>query len=44
MFFTDKQGRWWSTFFGHNTLAPITECPAIPKIEFDEKGHARPMQ
>jgi beta-xylosidase len=42
MFFTDKRGNWWATFFGHDPKAPFRERPAILRIELDEQGHVRP--
>ncbi len=38
MLFQDTQGQWWSTFFGHNTLAPIHERPAILPIHINAAG------
>ena len=42
VFFRDKKGDWWATFFGHDSLSPVRERPAILAIEFDEKGLIRP--
>ncbi|MGM0883778.1 MAG: family 43 glycosylhydrolase [Bacillota bacterium] len=43
MFFQDKNGGWWSTFFGNDPHAPFQERPAILRIEFDEDHRIRPM-
>ncbi|MFH5182483.1 family 43 glycosylhydrolase [Paenibacillus sp. TAB 01] len=43
MFFQDKTGQWWSTFFGNNTNAPFQERPGILRVEFDEQLRIRPM-
>lgn len=43
VFFTDHEGQWWSTFFGHDKPAPLVERPTILKIELDEDGRVRPM-
>jgi xylan 1,4-beta-xylosidase len=40
--FTDKEGRWWSTFFGSDPKAPFRERPALLRIELDEHGRIRP--
>jgi xylan 1,4-beta-xylosidase len=42
MLFKDKQGQWWSTFFGSDPKAPFTERPAILQIDFDKDGRIRP--
>jgi xylan 1,4-beta-xylosidase len=41
MLFRDKEGQWWSTFFGSDPKAPFTERPAILRIEFDAKGRIK---
>ncbi len=41
MFFQDKQGNWWATFFGNDAQAPFRERPAILRIEFDHQGRVR---
>ena len=33
MFFQDKDGNWWATFFGNDSRAPFRERPAILRIE-----------
>lgn len=38
MFFKDKQGKWWSTFFGNDKSAPFMERPGILRIEFTKDG------
>jgi xylan 1,4-beta-xylosidase len=43
MFFRDKAGDWWSTFFGNDPNAPFRERPAMLRIEFGLDGHVRPM-
>jgi len=40
--FADKDGAWWSTFFGNDPLAPFHERPAILRIHIDEAGRIRP--
>jgi beta-xylosidase len=42
MFFTDKEGNWWATFFGNDPRAPFRERPAILRIELDDEGRVRP--
>jgi len=42
MFFTDKEGNWWATFFGNDPRAPFRERPAILPIELDDRGLVRP--
>lgn len=42
MLFTDKEGNWWSTFFGSDPHAPFRERPAILQIELDSQGRIRP--
>ena len=42
MFFTDKQGTWWATFFGNDPRAPFRERPAILSIELNDQGRVRP--
>ncbi len=42
MFFQDKAGRWWSTFFGNDKNAPFRERPAILRVEFGSDGRVRP--
>ena len=44
MFFKDRDGQWWSTFFGHDPAAPVRERPAMLRVEFDKDGRIRPMQ
>jgi xylan 1,4-beta-xylosidase len=44
MFFQDKEGQWWSTFFGNNENAPIKERPGILRVEFDEHLRIRPQE
>lgn len=42
MLFVDKQGAWWSTFFGSDPRAPFSERAAILPIELDNAGLIRP--
>jgi beta-xylosidase len=37
-FFTDRKGRWWSTYFG----PPWFERPALLPLSFDRDGRVRP--
>jgi beta-xylosidase len=43
IFFKDKSGQWWSTFFGNDKNSPFIERPGILKIEFDVDGRIRPV-
>jgi beta-xylosidase len=42
MLFKDRDGAWWSTFFGSDPKAPFQERAAILRIDFDEKGRIQP--
>lgn len=42
MFFRGRDGRWWSTFFGNDPVAPFRERPAILRVVFDKNGKVRP--
>jgi beta-xylosidase len=44
MLFRDKQGQWWSTFFGNDPRAPFRERPAILRIGLDADGRIRPSR
>jgi beta-xylosidase len=44
MFFCDKTGQWWSTFFGSDSRAPFSEQPGLLRIEFDNDGRVRPAR
>ncbi|WP_165452272.1 family 43 glycosylhydrolase [Paenibacillus thalictri] len=44
MFFRDRDGQWWSTFFGNNANAPFRERPGILKVEFDDELRIRPKE
>ena len=44
MFFKDRDGRWWSTFFGHDPASPVRERPAMLRVEFDKDGRIRPKR
>ena len=37
-FFKDKDGNWWSAFFGNDNQAPWREKPGILRIQFAEDG------
>jgi xylan 1,4-beta-xylosidase len=37
-FFKDKEGRWWTSYFGNDTQSPFLEKPAILRINFDSQG------
>jgi beta-xylosidase len=37
-FFKDKDGNWWSTFFGNDSQSPWREKPGLVKIVFDQDG------
>lgn len=43
MFFKDREGYWWATFFGNDPLAPWRERPGILPIEVGPAGRIRPM-
>ena len=42
MFFRDRTGAWWSTFFGNDANAPFRERPALLRVEFGLDEHIRP--
>lgn len=42
MLFRDKDGGWWSTFFGNDATAPFGERPAILPIAVGSDGRIRP--
>jgi xylan 1,4-beta-xylosidase len=44
MLFKDREGQWWSTFFGSDPGSPFCERPAILRIEIDAQGRIRPAQ
>ena len=37
-FFKDKQGRWWSTYFGNDEQAAWREKPGLVRVEFAPDG------
>jgi len=43
MFFKDKGGNWWSTFFGNDGDAPFKERAGILRVEFGLDGDPRPL-
>jgi beta-xylosidase len=43
MFFQDKAGKLWSTFFGNDPQAPFRERFSLLQIELDAKGHLQPV-
>lgn len=42
VFFQDRMGRGWSTFFGSDATAPWRERPGILPLRFDDQGRIRP--
>jgi xylan 1,4-beta-xylosidase len=36
--FQDRDGAWWSTYFGNDAQSPFREKPAAVRIEFDKDG------
>ncbi len=44
LFFADKDGKWWSTFFGNDATAPFRERPALLRIEVGQDGKIRPAR
>ena len=44
VFFADTEGNWWSTIWGNDGGVSFRERPAILRLEFDQRGHVRPMQ
>jgi xylan 1,4-beta-xylosidase len=44
MIFKDKEGKWWSTFFGNDARAPFFERFGLLRIEFDSEGRVRPAR
>lgn len=43
MLFKDRQGKWWSTYFGNDDKAPFKERPAILRIEIDKDNRIKPV-
>jgi len=43
MFFKDKAGRWWSTFFGGDLQAPFDQQPGLLRVEFAADGTIHPL-
>ena len=43
MFFKDKQGKWWATYFGNDPLVAFRERPAILPVELDATGKIKPL-
>ena len=43
MFFKDKKGHWWSTFFGSDPGAPWQERPGLLAVVFDSQGKVHPQ-
>jgi len=41
-FFQDRNGHWWSTFFGNDLQAPFREQPGIVPMRFDQAGRLKP--
>jgi xylan 1,4-beta-xylosidase len=44
LFFQDRDGHWWSTFFGNDPTAPFVERPALLRIEVGPDGKVRPKR
>jgi hypothetical protein len=42
MFFHDRDGRWWATFFGNDSAAPWRERPGLLPIEVGPDGRVQP--
>ena len=42
VFFKDRQGKWWSTFFGNDGDAAFKERAALLPVEFGLDGEPRP--
>ena len=40
--FKNKEGRWWATFFGNDSLAPWREHPGVLPIHLDTQGRITP--
>ncbi|GHU34505.1 hypothetical protein FACS1894105_01600 [Clostridia bacterium] len=43
MFFYDREGQLWSTFFGNDSTAPFTEKPGALKMQITEDGLLQPI-
>ena len=43
MIFRDRQGAWWSTFFGSDPVSPFSERLGLLRIEFSSDGRIRPL-
>jgi hypothetical protein len=43
MFFKDRNGNWWSTFFGNDGDAPFKEKAGLLPIAFGLDGLPRPV-
>jgi beta-xylosidase len=37
-FFKDKEGKWWTSYFGNDSQSPFLEKPAIVRIDFADSG------
>lgn len=37
-FFRDKNGHWWTSYFGNDTQSPFLEKPAALRIDFATDG------
>ena len=44
MFFPDKRGRWWSTFFGSDGTAPFSERPGLLRVNIPAVGKVTPRK
>ena len=43
MLFQDREGNWWSTFFGNDPQAPWRERAGLLPIYVDKSGHVQPQ-
>ncbi|MBC8052661.1 MAG: family 43 glycosylhydrolase [Sphingobacteriaceae bacterium] len=37
-FFKDKQGKWWSSYFGNDSQSPWREKPGLVRVDFTQDG------
>lgn len=43
VFFGDKDGNWWSTFFGNDGRSPFRRRPAVLRVGLESDGRIRPV-
>jgi hypothetical protein len=43
VFFKDRDGQWWSTYFGGDRNGPFWEKPALLRVEFAPDGTIHPL-